>query len=587
MSKIIKLSILLLAYSALATAQEQLHHEKKIYISPDQKIFVNKLSPIYFRISNSPEANAPSYLMKSEQTPKYANPMYFDTEGRNTLHHSSAVDTSTKKIVLPEQDVIFEVYADGIAPITYLKLTGTNSFIRNNTVFFGKGLKANFKANDETSGVEATYASINKAVFQDIKSSQLTFDEQKDYTIAYYSVDRVGNAETPKHESFSVDLTPPVTSYEIIGEKKGKVLSSKAVIKLTSKDTLSGVNRIVCSINDGPETVYTSPIPMSVLKDGKSKIQYYAIDNLGNKEEPKVISASTDAMDANSDASSFSYYIDKEAPIMNFEIVGDQYKGKYLFVSGRSTFKINATDEKSGVDKITYSINSTLLNNIYTDPFTFAGEKLNSVIFASVDYVGNLALAQTQLVYVDKISPVSKVSFSGNQFFSHDTLYLTKNTKIVVTTSEIGSGIQSVNYSLNNGNKQIYSAPFTVEKEGYHIMEYHATDQVNNTEEIKKCSFLVDNMAPEIYYHFSVKSIGEKTVREDKYTIYPSNAMLYIAATDNASGTQSVEYRINNKELQTAIPVKGFTPGNYEIEIISYDMLKNMSKQIVRFAIEN
>ena len=63
--------------------------------------------------------------------------------------------------------------------------------------------------------------------------------------------------------------------------------------------------------------------------------------------------------------------------------------------------------------------------------------------------------------------------------------------------------------------------------------------------------------------------------------------MLYIASTDNASGSLSIEYRINGKESQTAIPVKGFTPGNYEIEITSYDMLKNMSKQIVRFAIEN
>lgn len=343
----------------------------------------------------------------------------------------------------------------------------------------------------------------------------------------------------------------------------------------------------MCSINGGPEGIYSAPIPLAVLKDGKSKILFYAIDNVGNKEEPKVISASTDVMDANADASGFNYYIDKEPPVMSFEIIGDQYKGKYLYISGRSKIKINATDEKSGVDKIMYGINNTLLKTIYTEPFSMSVEKLNYIMYASSDFVGNFALAQTQQIFVDNNAPQSKVFFQGNQYSRHDTLFITHETAINISTTEAGSGIQNVSYTLDNGNKLTYTSPFTAEKDGYHTLEYQATDNVNNTEGIKKCAFFIDNQAPEIYYHFSVKAIGTKSIRDEKYDIYPSSAMLYIAATDNASGGQSIEYRINGKEVQTNIPVKGFAPGNYVIEIIASDMLKNKSKQIIRFAIEN
>src|SRR4030065_2219815 len=71
-------------------------HEKKIYISPDGKIYYNKSLPAYVFISTSPENNAPAYLLHSEATPKFTNPMYFDTEGKNTLKSPSAVDTTTR-----------------------------------------------------------------------------------------------------------------------------------------------------------------------------------------------------------------------------------------------------------------------------------------------------------------------------------------------------------------------------------------------------------------------------------------------------------------------------------------------------------
>ena len=48
-----------------------------------------------------------------------------------------------------------------------------------------------------------------------------------------------------------------------------------------------------------------------------------------------------------------------------------------------------------------------------------------------------------------------------------------------------------------------------------------------------------------------------------------------------------VEYKINGNISQNIIPIKGLTPGNFEIVITAYDMLKNKSVETIRFSIED
>jgi hypothetical protein len=587
MTRFYSFAAFFLIFSIAAFTQEPLKHDKKIYVDSEGKVYVSKDLPIYFKISLSPNDSTASYVIPS-QSKEYANPMYFDTEGKNTLRSPSAVDPVTKQIVMPKRDVLFDVYADGYAPVTRIKMN-TPKHIKNGILYFGQGFTPNFEVSDQYSGVANTYVSLDNAPYQELAKSQKTYDQEKEYLISYYSVDHVGNAEPPKSIRFCIDHSSPVTSFKINGENKGNVLSSKAFISLIAKDTLSGVKHIMYSVNEGPEKVYTTPIPLSVLKDGKSKIRYYSVDNVDNKEEAKVLATSTEAVSErleSADPSAFNFYIDKDPPVISLEIVGDQYKGKYLYVSERSRCKINATDDKAGVNKVLYSINNALLKDNYSEPFAISHDGLNSIAYAASDNVGNFALAKTQQVFLDKSIPNSHLSFKGKVLTNRDTTFIARDTRLIITTSETGSGVKTVEYALDNGNKETYQSPLTVEKDGFHSVTYQARDNVNNTEELKKASFFVDNIPPQIYYHFSVTAIGKKTVREENFDIYPSNAMLYIAATDKASGGEKIEYSINGKEKQSIIPLKGFLPGNYEIEINAYDLLKNKSTQVVRFAIE-
>lgn len=587
MNKLLTTSILTSFLYFNLFSQQQLPSEPKVYVSPQNKVYINKSQPVYFSVSTSPDPNAPSYNLPSEGTPQYANPMYLDTEGRNTLRSPSAVDKTTRKVVMPKMDLEFDVYADGIAPATTIKLTGNKSVSKNKT-YYSKGLKLELSASDITSGVEKTYISLNGEVYTDYTNFQNTFSDEIEYKIQYYSVDHVGNLESPKSATFYTDLTAPTSGFKILGENKGDVISSKASIVLESKDTLSGINNIWYSINDGPFVPFTKPIPILVLKSEKSKITYYATDKAGNKEESKVIATFAGSMEEVGDRSSYGFYIDKDPPRINFEITGDQHKGIYQYLSERSRFTIVATDDKSGVDQISYSIDDLTLKNTFTEPFAFSSAGLHSVFYAAKDYVGNAAVVKTQQIYVDASIPTSEISYAGNTFVSRDTTFITSNTAIQIKASEKGSGLKEIKYTLDKAAFISYSAPIKVEKEGLHTLTYQSVDNVNNTEKEKDTQFIIDNTAPKIISNFSVNPIGEKTVRDEKYTIYPSNAMLFLAAIDNASGSEKIEYRINGTGLWLNIlPIKGFKPGNYEIEIICWDMLKNKSTKTERFAIEN
>jgi hypothetical protein len=93
-------------------------------------------------------------------------------------------------------------------------------------------------------------------------------------------------------------------------------------------------------------------------------------------------------------------------------------------------------------------------------------------------------------------------------------------------------------------------------------------------------------MPPEIHYHYSIPPIGSKTIREEEYEIYPTNTLLYLAATDKESGGEIVEYSINGKPVVSEIPIQNLVPGNYIIKVIAYDVLKNKSEKEIKFSIE-
>src|SRR6056297_14847 len=209
------LLIVLFLASFSLKSQEPLNHPKKFYVSEDGKMYVHKEMPLYFRVSSSPYENASSHLLTpAEGSEKYANPMYLDTEGYNTFRSPSKVDTATKKIVYPQEDVIFEIYSDSRPPVTRFSLSSKKPYQNNDVLFFEQPIDLTLEASDAMSGVEATYYSINGQNYRTL-DQPVTLDKEILYEIYYYSVDHVGNAEDPKTLQIKIDLTPPETKLSV------------------------------------------------------------------------------------------------------------------------------------------------------------------------------------------------------------------------------------------------------------------------------------------------------------------------------------------------------------------------------------
>lgn len=571
-------------------AQEQIKHVKKVFISPKGRIYVQKSLPVYLKISTSPDDDAKSYLLKSEVTTKYSNPMYFDTEGYNTIRSPWLVDTTTKKPVYPQQDIIFEVYADGYPPRSRAKFSGTSQYIKDGKNYFGGGIEIIITAIDALSGVDKIYYSINNENFKPYSESIFVSDEGE-YTLEYYSVDNVGNVEEMKTESFIIDMTYPQTVYEIDGLLNENYISPDARIILKSTDSLSGVKAIYYQINNGNVLKYRSPIPVSILGSESGSISFYGVDNIGNKENIKVIGSfpsknSTDERAGDHEVV-FEFYIDNKPPEVLLNFVGNKYKGKYLYISPDTRVNLTAKDDKSGVNKIKYGINSSLVLDEYNEPFSINNAGLQTVFYTAIDFVGNWSSLKNNKVFVDLNPPNTSFNLSGLNFFNRDTLYIATDTKILIDDNDNESGIKKIYYKIDNEEFKDYTSPVLIDKEGFHNITYYGVDNVNNEEEHKVKGVFVDVTPPVIHYQFNVAPIGSKIIRDEEFVVYPTNAVIYLGSTDYASGGKRIEYIINNSPVKTELPITNFQPGNYLIDIFAYDELNNKQVSKLKFSIEN
>lgn len=570
------LIVITLLFANPGNSQEPLKHKNKIYRFENGKLYANKDLPIYFRISTSDDDNATTYLlMPSADSKKYANPMYLDTEGYNTFRSPSKVDTITKKVIYPLQDIIYEIYSDSKAPFSKFSFGNKKPYKKDSIYYSSETLEVKFNVNDVTSGLENTYVSINGQAFNKLTSS-INLNEEKLYKIKYYSVDNVGNAEIPKSIYIKFDLTKPVTKLSIDANLYNDIISPRSKIVLESNDENSKIKKTVFAINGGTFYNYHNPIIISGLKEGEHTIAYYSIDKAGNEEIKKE----------------YKFYLDKSAPMIVDELVGNTFTANGReYSSGRSKVKITAMDNKAGVNAIRYSINGGEFTE-YTKPFYLAKSgKLNIKTFVT-DNVNNevintIMTNKSNISYVDLAGPTLGHSFSGANFIAKDTAFITSNTKIRLAAKDDAAGYKRMEYSIDNKEIVEYSEAFTINSDGTHSVSYTGYDNVDNSS-TKSFICVEDNTGPEIFYRFSFLSDKKKTIEGENYDLYPNHVVLFLSSTDSSVGFENMLYSVNGKpEKAYTSLIKGFQKNKlYTIEVTSIDKLGNKSQKTIKFFVE-
>jgi hypothetical protein len=548
-------------------------YTNEVYLDGDGKIFIQKELPMYLKFSTTPGG---SNIDLKATKPEYGDPMYLDTEGINYIRSKWAVDKNTGKTVTPQQEVLYDVYADGLAPITRLKFLNAPRYTSSGVTYFGKGLSFTLTSTDGTSGVKKTQYALGGS-YSDY-SGEVSASKEGAQSLYFYAVDFVGNAESTISSDFTVDLTAPKTNYEVVGTNKGgTILAPSAKLKLTSSDNLSGVRTIYYGFDGKNATGYYGLVNLASLSDGEHVFKYYATDNVKN----------TEGGDNGANASTFSFYLDKIAPVPTHQVVGDQHQGKYLYISPRTDITLAATDNKAGVKNVYYRIDGGE-RGIYKSAFKMPDVRgVHNVKYDANDLVENLSENKYVNIFMDNAAPETGIFYANPQFMDRDTLFITSNSKMTLKTRDDASGVKSVEYKTDGGSYQAYSE-WTLPNEGYHTINFKSRDNVNNLEDEKTSSCFVDNTPPEIFVKFSIEKIGMRK----GLPVYPNYTRMYVAATDKKVGTEAIMYSMDDaplalyssaQTLDASEQSKFRKNKKYSVRVVAKDKLGNQSEKIVEF----
>lgn len=533
-------------------------HQKKVYIDKEGRVFWQVGLPVYIFASSKPDGSDMHRLnyCKTKQMEAYSDPMYWEGPGKHYIGH---------KDFNPNEVVEFEINADAADPISVIDLKNAPRFELEGKVFYGKGLVANIITKDEMSGVRQTYHSIDSATYVAHKDS-ISFNEDKEYSVTYYGVDKVGNVEKPKSTKFRVDLNAPITDHRVTGNRKGDILSPAAIIQLSAKDQASGVAVTRYRFNEQPFQSYTGPISLKNLKEGEYVLTYYSIDRVRNQEEEKT----------------YSFYLDKMPPKIVAEVIGDQYQNRgRVFISSRTKMRLTASDNKSGVDKVYYSIDGGL-ERLYREPFPLVkSEGTHSIKYTALDRVKNRGTFETndsyENMFLDLTLPTIKHTFTGPIHRKNDTVFVNRKTLINIVAKDPESGIKRTGFKVDGARANPYREPFSVEDDGYHKIEYYALDNVNNRV-AEDFFIIVDNKGPNMSVSFSAPPIGKITAEDITQTtsVYSTGTYLFVTNRDDTIESESSYISINGSaEVKYSKPILLSTKGLKTIKVRGTDKLGN------------
>ncbi|MEQ8238538.1 MAG: hypothetical protein RIA69_04955, partial [Cyclobacteriaceae bacterium] len=201
--QILLIITLISCVNVVLMAQTRVDHEKKYFVDDSGNLFWQKKLPVYLFVS--PEPSAEKGIKLANET-GYGDPMYLDTEGANYIRSKWAMD-SEGQYLMPKQEVLYEIFADGLPPNVALNFDGAPKY-RSTVeakIFYGAGLSLGIAAEDAMSGVESIWFSQQEEAFN-IYKDLISMNEDGTYSIRVYAVDNVGNVSNDENYDFTVDL---------------------------------------------------------------------------------------------------------------------------------------------------------------------------------------------------------------------------------------------------------------------------------------------------------------------------------------------------------------------------------------------
>ncbi|MBE1584040.1 OmpL47-type beta-barrel domain-containing protein [Nonomuraea angiospora] len=346
-------------------------------------------------------------------------------------------------------------------------------------------------ASDTESGVETVEYALDSGAFT-AYSAPVSVNEVGAHTVRYRATDKAGNTSPVGSVTFTVaappgqDTTPPQVTAQVTGDRNddGNYVGS-ATVTLTATDAGSGVATVEYSLDGQPYAVYAQPVAVS--QPGAHTVTYRATDKAGNTSDPGTTTFTVVAEQEK----------DTTPPQVTAQVTGDRNDdGAYV---GSATVTLTATDTQSGVDKVEHSLDDGAFT-AYSAPVSVNRPGAHTVRYRATDKAGNTSPVGSVTFTVaappgqDTTPPQVTAQITGSMDWAWN--YVGSAT-VTLTATDAGSGVATVEYSLDGQPYAVYARPLAVSQPGAHTVTYRATDKAGNTSAVGTAKFMLVKSAPD------------------------------------------------------------------------------------------
>jgi hypothetical protein len=371
----------------------------------------------------------------------------------------------------------------------------------------------------------------------------------------------------------NADGIAPVSALDLQGATRhaaAKIYFGKGLtIFVKGTDEMSGLAGAHLSINQTPYTQLSAPITLSDEKE--YTVKYFAVDNVGNVEQPRWA----------------TFTVDLTPPVSKHDVSGGHLDGQIL--SPRAFIALVPQDGASGVKKTEFFFDGGKPLP-YTTRISPAGlaDGEHTLTYYSSDNVGNTEAPQKFTFYLDSKGPEVKSSFDADFAVSGGRSYASTSTQIALEAIDNKAGVKQLFYSINGAPEKVYTAPFALPaKQGTYSIKYRAIDMVGNvgvTVTDKQVSTIyIDDTPPVVSHSVSMPKVFTRD------TLFVTDKTLFtIKSFDAESGGAIVDYKLDNSiETTYEAPFGVSAEGKHALSYSGTDLVNNSAIKTAFFVVDN
>ncbi|MCB1177481.1 MAG: hypothetical protein KDK36_07885, partial [Leptospiraceae bacterium] len=244
-----------------------------------------------------------------------------------------------------------------------------------------------------------------------------------------------------------------------------------------------------------------------------------------------------------------------------------------LYVNYKSTFELLSEDDLSTVDFVEYKINDGEYVK-YTGPISLSKEGATTVTYRAVDKVGNREAAQVLNFIVDNTPPTANIKPVEPLFKFKNTVYASTKNSYIITAEDGSAGVKEIIYNIDNEEKQKYTDPIKLEKQGFHVINYYAIDNAGNQSPEQSFVVNIDTIKPTVEITES-----QPFVKVNDKQFARVGTTFKVTAKDGESGIAKTLVKVDGEtEFKPYVEELSFTTsGEHKIEAKAVDNVGNES----------